>query len=457
MRVRLLGTGSADGWPNAFCDCASCQSARRSGNVRVPTSALVDDRILLDCGPESPRAALRHGTSLASVTHILITHDHPDHSAPMALLARSWARRVEPITIVGPAPVIASWSSWADPTDPVRWRVVMAGDTLTIDGYTVAVLDAAHGDVEGVVYDLTGPDQTRLLYATDTGPLPAPTVRAMTGAAYDLILLEATFGDRLGPGQPQGTDHLDLRTFGDQLVRLRHAGAITSKTRISPIHLSHHSPPDLAERLAGWGSVVVDDGYEFRLDGSDSPTPTAPNDPRRTLILGGARSGKSRAAEHLLHTSAITYIATGMVPDGTDTDWSDRVNRHQSRRPAAWTTIESTDVAGLLLHATQPVLVDCLGMWLTAVMTDSGAWRNAAGWQSEVDHKVDELVDAWHRAPVPVIAVSNEVGSGVVPGTTSGRLFRDRLGIVNTRLSVASERVLLVVAGRALDLAAMGS
>ena len=60
MRVRLLGTGSADGWPNAFCECASCRSAQQAGSFRVPTSVLVDGRLLLDCGPETPRAALRN-------------------------------------------------------------------------------------------------------------------------------------------------------------------------------------------------------------------------------------------------------------------------------------------------------------------------------------------------------------------------------------------------------------
>ena len=79
MKVQLLGTGSADGWPNAFCRCAACRSAT---TVRSPTCALVDDTLLLDCGPETPRAALRNAGGLHGVTHLLITHDHPDHSAP---------------------------------------------------------------------------------------------------------------------------------------------------------------------------------------------------------------------------------------------------------------------------------------------------------------------------------------------------------------------------------------
>jgi hypothetical protein len=94
-------------------------------------------------------------------------------------------------------------------------------------------------------------------------------------------------------------------------------------------------------------------------------------------------------------------------------------------------------------------------MWLTSVMSQCGAWDDAPGWQSALDRRVDALVEAWHGVQVPVVAVSNEVGSGVVPGTRSGRLFRDQLGRLNTRISAASERVLLVVAGRALDLTAV--
>jgi adenosylcobinamide kinase / adenosylcobinamide-phosphate guanylyltransferase len=462
MRVRLLGTGSADGWPNAFCACASCLAAHREGRLRSPTSALVDGRLLLDCGPETPRAALRHDGGLGQVSQILVTHDHPDHSAPMAMLARFWAGRTEPITVVGPAPVIAAWSSWVGPKDPVSWTVATPGDVLEADGYTVRVLAADHGEVEAVMYDVTAPDGGRLLYATDTGSLSEATLRATQDAGYDLVMMEATFGDRQGPGAPSGDDHLDLRSFADQLVRLRGAGAITATTRVVPVHLSHHSPPDLAERVARWGARLVDDGYEFRTGATDRPgggvvvEPIAPGAhlPRRTVVLGGARSGKSRAAEQLLTTvPGVTYVATGFVPDGTDPEWSERVAKHRARRPRQWRTLETTDIGAVLRGADGPVLVDCIGMWLTSVMTQSGAWRDADGWRQAVTQHVDALLDAWHAAQVPVIAVTNEVGSGVVPSSTSGRLFRDQLGAVNTRLSMASEQVLLVVAGRTIDLA----
>jgi adenosylcobinamide kinase/adenosylcobinamide-phosphate guanylyltransferase len=470
MRVRLLGTGSADGWPNAFCTCAACATALARGDMRGPTSALVDGRLLLDCGPETPRAALRFGESLAGLTHVLVTHDHPDHSSPMALLTRRWARRTEPLTVVGPPAVVESWQAWVAPDDPVRFVTVHAGDELDADGYRVRVLRAAHRvwqTDDAVLYDLTARDGTRLLYATDTGPLPDTTRAAVRDAAYDLALVEATFGDRSGPGAPphdQHRDHLDLDDLRDELIRLRSSGALTPRTAVVAVHLSHHSPHDLAARLSGMGVRLVDDGTELRGHpatrteaGADAGAVVAPH---RTLVVGGARSGKSHVAERLLaRCPAVTYVATGPQPGPDDTEWAQRVQQHRERRPPHWTTVETTDLAGELRRTTTPALVDCLGTWLTAVLDESGAWGELGSdapdplWRKRFDAAVDDLVEAWHGVRVPLVAVTNEVGGGVVPASASGRLFRDELGRLNTRLSLASERVLLVTAGRAVDLA----
>jgi len=99
MDVLLLGTGSGDGWPNPFCECASCDAVRRlgPGAERGQSSALVDGRLLLDAGPDVALAASRHGASLAGVEAILLTHAHPDHVGPQLLLWRGWAGRREPL------------------------------------------------------------------------------------------------------------------------------------------------------------------------------------------------------------------------------------------------------------------------------------------------------------------------------------------------------------------------
>jgi histidinol-phosphate aminotransferase len=174
--------------------------------------------------------------------------------------------------------------------------------------------------------------------------------------------------------------------------------------------------------------------------------------PARTLVLGGARSGKSRHAQRLLADRPdVLYVAPGPVPDESDPDWAARVAAHRRSRPATWTTCETTDVPGALAEADRPVLVDCLATWLAAAMSDAGAWDGDEGdgaWQTVLDGEMQRLVEAWRSATVPIVAVSNEVGSGVVPGTRSGALFRDALGRLNQRLAAETDDVRLVVAGR---------
>lgn len=174
---------------------------------------------------------------------------------------------------------------------------------------------------------------------------------------------------------------------------------------------------------------------------------------RTTLVLGGARSGKSAYAEGLFDAAAaVTYLATGEPPSTADPDWAQRVWSHQQRRPSSWRTVETVDVAPVLAQASSPVLLDCLATWLTRIYDRAGAWQDTRGWQALVDAEVDALVDAWASSSVPLVAVSNEVGSGVVPQTPAGRLFRDGLGKLNQRVAEVSDRVTLIVAGRPVEL-----
>lgn len=449
MTIRVLGTGAADGWPNPFCHCASCSSARSVGSVRAQTSALVDT-FLLDCGPETLRTAERCGVALAEVRHVLLTHDHPDHTAPAFLLYRSWVTSPDdPLDVVGPASVIASAQQWLAPDTHVRFHVVAPGDSLELAGGVVRVLGAQH--TEGaVLYDVAAPSG-RVLYATDTGPLPDATLAATTDAAYDVVLLEETFGDFV----THGTDHLDLPAFAEQVRRLRAVGAITDDTDLVAVHLSHHNPPapELARRLAAYGARVVDDGTPVGPDARDSQSPgdSESRATLRTLVIGGARSGKSTEAERLLAADDdVTYVATS-YPRSEDPEWVERVRRHQQQRPAHWSTIESLDLVGLLQSEGGPLLVDCLTLWLTRVMDEHDAWDDeawAGGAGEKVASAVDEVVTAWRNTRRRVVAVTNEVGQGLVPDRASLRRFRDEMGRLNSRIAAETEDVRWCVAGR---------
>jgi adenosylcobinamide kinase/adenosylcobinamide-phosphate guanylyltransferase len=172
-----------------------------------------------------------------------------------------------------------------------------------------------------------------------------------------------------------------------------------------------------------------------------------------TLVLGGARSGKSRYAESLLRSHpVVTYVAPGAVPDGSDPGWAERISRHQARRPAQWSTLETTELAKVIRAAQHPVLIDCLATWLTRLIDDIDAWTDPGRAASHVQRETLRLLDALGAATVDVVLVTNEVGCSVVPSTASGGMFRDDLGRLNAAVSAASDHVALVVAGRVLDI-----
>lgn len=162
------------------------------------------------------------------------------------------------------------------------------------------------------------------------------------------------------------------------------------------------------------------------------------------LVLGGTRSGKSGVAESIAGSlgSTVAYVATAAVnPD--DADHAARVAAHQARRPAHWSTVECGEPENLLrfLHEIDGVvLVDSLGTWVAN--------------HSELAVESDGLLDALARRTYPAVIVSEEVGLSVHAPTELGRRFTDVLGMLNQRVAAVADRVLLVVAGRILELPA---
>ena len=145
--------------------------------------------------------------------------------------------------------------------------------------------------------------------------------------------------------------------------------------------------------------------------------------PTRTLVLGGARSGKSSYAEGLLvDEPTVTYVATAAArPD--DADWQDRVRAHQERRPAGWRTAEGADLPSLLKSATDPILVDCASLWLTGVLDAYGCWddpRAGSPAMTRATAAYEQLLGAWGGTRARTVMVSSEVGWGVVCNSKRG-------------------------------------
>jgi adenosylcobinamide kinase / adenosylcobinamide-phosphate guanylyltransferase len=165
--------------------------------------------------------------------------------------------------------------------------------------------------------------------------------------------------------------------------------------------------------------------------------------PKLTLVLGGARSGKSRHAEGLVTAlpPPWTYVATA---EAGDEEMAARIKSHRERRGAQWRTIEAPRELAKALAACGdgPVLVDCLTLWLSNLMLA----------EANVEEETAQLEETLAATKGPLVLVANEVGSGIVPGYPLGRRFRDMQGILNQRMAARAERVILMVAGLPLAL-----
>ncbi len=158
-----------------------------------------------------------------------------------------------------------------------------------------------------------------------------------------------------------------------------------------------------------------------------------------TLVLGGARSGKSRHAEQLIEAcpGPWTYIATAQP---FDDEMRERIALHRVRRSARWTTIDAPIELPQAVRAVpsgRAVLVDCLTLWLTNLMLSDADVAKARA----------ELLGACRGASGPLVLVSGEVGLGIVPENALARRFRDELGALNQALAREVEHVVLTVAG----------
>ncbi|WP_351236736.1 bifunctional adenosylcobinamide kinase/adenosylcobinamide-phosphate guanylyltransferase [Streptomyces sp. NPDC002133] len=398
MEVTLLGTGAPTGLPRPDCPCAVCAAARGSA-ARAATALLVDGALLLDLTPGAALAAARAGHSLVGVRQVLLTHPHngPAMELPAGL--------------------------------PTAGRVPDGQELTLISGHRVR---AVAMDTPGTGYEVASPDGERLLYLPPGGAVAG--TREHESLPYDLVVADVV-------GRPDG------------LALLRATGAVGPTTDVVAVHIDHEVPPgaELERRLAAAGARAVPDGTTLYTGEYHA----VPDVPRRTLVTGGARSGKSLEAERRLESFPdVVYVATsGTRAD--DPEWASRVAAHRDRRPGSWRTIETCDLVPLLAEDGPPLLIDCLALWLTDAMDRVGAWDDEV-WETTgreaLHRRTAELVATLRTTRRTVVAVTNEVGSGVVPATASGRRFRDELGRLNAAFATECEHLLLVVSGQALPL-----
>lgn len=160
-----------------------------------------------------------------------------------------------------------------------------------------------------------------------------------------------------------------------------------------------------------------------------------------TLVLGGARSGKSTYAEKIIEDlGGGLYLATSRV---WDAEMAERVKEHQDRRDDLWHTIEEPiEIASIIESAQQPLLVDCLTLWLSNLMEE----------EVDIIAETMKLCQALKAASQDIVLVSNEVGLGIVPDNALARKFRDHAGKVNQAVAQCADRVLFIAAGLPMTL-----
>jgi len=168
---------------------------------------------------------------------------------------------------------------------------------------------------------------------------------------------------------------------------------------------------------------------------------------RLTLVLGGARSGKSRYAESLFSARPPPWIYLATAEAGDD-EMTARIEAHRARRRGTqWRTIEAPRelVAALTACKGSPALIDCLTLWLSNLLLAD----------ADIEPEIERLANTLTAAAIPIVLVANEVGSGIVPDHPLGRRFRDFQGILNQRVAALADCVVLMVAG--LPLAVKGT
>jgi adenosylcobinamide kinase / adenosylcobinamide-phosphate guanylyltransferase len=175
------------------------------------------------------------------------------------------------------------------------------------------------------------------------------------------------------------------------------------------------------------------------------------NQQQLILVTGAARSGKSEWAERLALESGkvVKYVATATI-DPNDREWQARISLHQQRRPVTWTTISAVDDLAskiCVAQANECLLVDSLGTWVANLLDRSDVkWENLT----------QELLKVLPTSLATIILVAEETGWGVVPAYPSGRLFRDRLGMLSRQIGSISSTVYLVTGGHVLNLSQLG-
>jgi phosphoribosyl 1,2-cyclic phosphate phosphodiesterase len=270
MKVTFLGTGAAEGIPSPFCDCTTCEHARRFGgvNIRKRQSIIINADLLIDMGPDVPAACGMYGISLNQLKYNLITHSHHDHFYWHNLAMRGKGYRKNsshhPLQLVAPESVFRLYGKTNDEALDMTRRGIQLNETFELTPYTIKSLTASHHETSGDAMNYIIDDgSVKLLYACDTGLYEDAVWEEMKGHKLDAIIMDSTV---------TVTDHhkvhLNHWGFLKMLERMEEIGSKTPETRVYATHFSHQGGPshdELAELYGKSGIQVAYDGLTIHI------------------------------------------------------------------------------------------------------------------------------------------------------------------------------------------------
>ena len=272
MKLTFLGTGAAEGIPSPFCDCPTCENARKTGgrSNRRRQSILINDSLLIDLGPDIFPSCAQLGISLTDLQVLLITHSHMDHFDPQNLILRSKPFRLdteftELTMIAGPS----VWTKWdtvggRDKEAGILRNIILPGQRVQYKEFTIQAVTACHhlriGDAMNYIIQ---DGNTTLLYASDSGYYEESTWELLKDYCFDAVVMEGTIWNR-----PSGKEHLNKGDFIRMQERLKTLGAVTEQTILIATHFSHQSVPphdELDKEVSELGAYCAYDGMSLHI------------------------------------------------------------------------------------------------------------------------------------------------------------------------------------------------
>ncbi|MFC1997554.1 MBL fold metallo-hydrolase [Chloroflexota bacterium] len=279
MRLTFLGSAAANAFPEAFCSCENCEGARTLGgsSLRKRSSAIINDDLLIDLGPDIMTAAQMHNRPLTNLRYCLQTHAHADHLDVSHLLSRSPG-----FGVIG-APRLHFYASPATQKRIIqiferdlsseslldletgeslnlRLHTIEPWQTLEIGPYQVMAVPANHDPgVEPLLYAIQTKERS-IFYGTDTAALPEETWRGLQCCKlrFDLVIMDHTYGPK-----ESGFDHLSAHQLIEHLGRMREEGLLSDDARAFATHIAHEGNPPHPQLAA----FAAEQGYEVAFDG----------------------------------------------------------------------------------------------------------------------------------------------------------------------------------------------